>query len=175
LILFEPEYRISLREGEDMKSKLAILMLAAVAVAAAQGSNGYLFFAPGGITSYGHTEMTMQAGGGVDVMLLKGIGANAEIGALWPRQCFADCVIGVLSPGGSYHFLHRKEGKIDPFVGAGYSFVFRAGHLNLFNFGGGANYWFAKRFGLRMEFRDQVYTRYATTHFWGFRAGVAIR
>jgi hypothetical protein len=158
-----------------MNTKVLVLGLVAAAAAMAQSSNGYLYFAPGGVSSYGHTAMTLQAGAGADLLIAKGIGANVEVGAVWPRQCFSDCVVGVFSPGGAYYFRRGKEHKLDPFVNGGYTLMFRQGHENLFYFGGGANYWMTGRVGLRMEFRDQVSTAYSTAHFWGFRLGLAFR
>jgi hypothetical protein len=49
-------------------------------------------------------------------------------------------------------------------------------HENLFNFGGGVDYWMKKRVGLRIEFRDQVWSGPSqTSHFWGARFGVTVR
>ncbi|HUP04947.1 MAG TPA: hypothetical protein VMU19_13215 [Bryobacteraceae bacterium] len=164
-----------------MRKKLVVLLLMAAAAGVAQSSSGYVFFAPGGVSSMGYTSMTLHAGFGVDAVIAKGIAGNIEIGGLWPRQCFSDCVVGVFSPGGSYHFLHRKDRKLDPFAGGGYSRIFRDGHVNLYYFGGGLNYWAAKHFGVRAEFRDHVHAeRYYSyfgfvEHYWGFRMGLAIR
>lgn len=67
---------------------------------------------------------------------------------------------------------------MDPFVTAGVG----AGTLNIFggsgtlvNYGGGVNYWFRQRLGLRLELRDMVTLNkgYKSRHFWGFRAGLA--
>jgi hypothetical protein len=66
--------------------------------------------------------------------------------------------------------------KADPFVSAGYTLMFRAGHANLVHFGGGLTYWFHSRFGSRLEFRDHVHTGDgAAPHYWGFRMGLALR
>jgi len=52
--------------------------------------------------------------------------------------------------------------------------MFRSGHLNLFNFGGGLNYWLSCRLGARIELRDHVYSASsASAHCWGFRFGLA--
>ena len=57
----------------------------------------------------------------------------------------------------------------------GYSLIFRSGHENLANFGGGFNYWFHSRLGARFEFRDQMNTTGTIGHFWGVRFGLAFR
>lgn len=154
----------------------ALYLLLAISAGSlyAQRSNGYIFFAPGGVSCCGQTAMTLQAGVGGEAVLAKGIGIGAELGAVGTRRYFANSVMGVFSPNGYYHFVHGKEAKVDPFVTAGYTLLFRSGHVNEFNFGGGANYWFADRLGLRLEFRDQVYraSGFATLHYWGVRFGL---
>lgn len=152
-----------------------VLLLAWTCPVQAQPSNGYVFFAPGGVTCCGHTAMTLQFGVGGEAVLGKGIGVGAEIGAVGTRQYFGDSVVGVLSPNGYYHFVHGKGIKIDPFVTGGYTLIFRSGHANLFNFGGGLNYWFRTRLGGRFEFRDQVHTDGSSVHYWGVRFGLAFR
>jgi hypothetical protein len=155
--------------------KLLFLMLLVIAAAAAQSSSGYLFMAPGGVSGSGHTTMTLHAGGGMDAIFGKGIGMNLELGGIWPRECFADCVLGAFSAGGAYYFRRGKDQRLDPFVNGGYSLLFRQGRENLFYVGGGANYWISRRVGIRVEFRDHVATHYSATQFWGFRVGLALR
>jgi hypothetical protein len=154
--------------------RLAALLIVMSAVAVAQSSNGYVFVAPGGVTCCGHTESTIHLGGGGDIILAKGLGVNLEIGALAPRHDFYSAV-GVFSPGGACYFRRGKDLKLEPFVNGGYSLMFRSGHQNLFYFGGGVNYWLARRVGLRFELRDHVSRSYETAHFWGFRLGLALR
>ncbi|MBZ5724848.1 MAG: hypothetical protein LAP87_07605 [Acidobacteriia bacterium] len=155
---------------------LHLLVLAGVFALAlqAQSSNGYLFFAPGGVTCCGTTSMTLHAGVGGEGVIGKGIGIGAELGAVGPRDELADSV-GMFSPNGYYHFVHRKELKADPFVTAGYTLMFRSGHANLFNFGTGLNYWFLNHLGARVEFRDHVYHSGRAVHYWGVRFGLAFR
>jgi hypothetical protein len=141
----------------------------------AQSSNGYVFFAPGGVTCCGHTETTLQAGVGGEFVFWRGLGIGAEFGAVGASRDFAYSAMGVISPDLSYHFVHKDGARVDPFVTAGYTLMFRSGVANLYNAGGGANYWFHKRLGARLEFRDQVYTSGGTLHYWGFRFGLAFR
>lgn len=163
-----------------LRASLWILLLAGAAWA--QGSNGYVFFAPGGVSCCGHTAMTVQFGAGGEAVLGWGIGVGAEIAALGTRQDFADSVVGAFSPNGYYHFVHGRRAKADPFVTAGYTLLFRSGHTNLFNFGGGVNYWFRPKLGARVEFRDFVYHsgggfgfNGTTINYWGVRVGLAFR
>ena len=160
-----------------MKRVLAVatLFLAVSTAARAQRSHSYLFLAPGGVSSSGHTAMTLHLGAGVDAVLFKGFGVGAELGALGPREDFAGNVLGVASVNGYYHFLHGRP-KADPFVTAGYTVMFRSGSINLFNFGGGLNYWFVPRLGLKVELRDHVYSpQRSSVHYWGIRLGLAFR
>jgi hypothetical protein len=132
---------------------------------------GYVFFAPGGLVEEGHYMGTATFGGGGEVLLYKGIGAGADLGYMAPWRDFS-AGIGLLSANGSYHFM--RNSKVSPFVAAGYSLGFREGHANLFNFGGGAHWWISDRFGLRMEFRDHVYSG-SNLHFLEGRIGLSIR
>jgi hypothetical protein len=156
-------------------NRVAFLMLTICGIAAAQSSSGYVYFAPGGATVSGQTAMTFQMGAGGDFILGKGIGLGAEIGAVGPRQNFGMGALGVLSPDLSYHFVRGKERTIDPYITGGYTMFFRGAIENLFNFGVGTNCWFASKVGLKVEFRDQVYTQGGTAQFWGLRLGVAFR
>ena len=53
----------------------------------------------------------------------------------------------------------------------------RSGAINGVNFGGGVNYWFRERVGLRLEFRDQVGIELEgpSSHFYGLRVGLSFR
>jgi hypothetical protein len=134
---------------------------------------GYFFFAPGGIFEGGYHVGTAHFGGGGEVLPYKGIGIGAEAGYLTPWRDFSQG-IGLASVNGSYHFMRNRS--VSPFVTAGYSLAFREGHANLFNFGGGVNWWFADRVGVRLEFRDHIYT-YGThrADYLGGRIGFAFR
>jgi hypothetical protein len=144
-------------------------------VAAAQHSNGYVFIAPGAVTGGGESMSTLHFGGGGEAILGKGIGFAAEIGAIGPTRALGES-IGAASLNGSFHFMRRKDRRVDPYVTAGYTLIFRSGTENLFNVGGGLNYWFANRLGLKVELRDHVMSECCgTAHFWGVRAGIAFR
>ena len=153
----------------------AVLLCLLTGMLRAQPSNGYVFFAPGGVTCCHNTSMTLQFGVGGEAVLWKGVGLGAEIGALGTRQYFSDTVMGAFSPNGYYHFKHGEDLKSDPFVTGGYTLLFRSGHANLANFGGGLTYWFHSRLGARVEIRDQLNTTGTIGHFWGVRFGLAFR
>lgn len=150
---------------------LILLVCASARFATAQehSGEGYLFFAPGVITSPGNSTGSLHLGGGGEGFLHKGIAAAAELGYLAPWDDF-DGGIGILSLDGQYHF--NRGQKVVPFVTAGYSLAFRSGHANLFNYGVGANIWMRANKGLRLEFRDHVDTN---NHYIDFRIGYAFR
>lgn len=142
---------------------------------------GYIFL---GVGSGTVTPRFEHVGGGGEVLLFRGIGVGGELGAMgWPAEGE-----GVISVGPSYHFLHAfHKSKIDPFVQVGYTGTFAGdtpiagGNGILFNFGGGMNYWFFKKVGLRLEFRDYVHhisffpAGGITDQYWGVRIGLTVR
>jgi hypothetical protein len=163
-----------------MRHSLALpilLLLLSAETCLAQHSNGYVFFAPGGISCCGHTDASLHLGVGGEAVLGWGLGLGAEIGGLGTRRYFTDSVFGVFSPNGYFHLLQRRSSRVDPFVTGGYTLFFRSGHANLFNVGGGLNVWLAGRLGARLEFRDHIWddTSGPAVHYWGVRFGLAFR
>ena len=164
----------------QVRHLFSLLVLTGITLGAAHGqsSNGYFFAAPGGATCCGSTLTTVQLGGGGEFAFGKGVGAGAELSALDVRQSLfalgGNTWTGVFSPNGYYHFVHDRSGRFDPFVTAGYTLLFRSGTANLFNFGGGAMFWFSDHLGVRLEFRDHLGGN-PTVNYWGFRFGIALR
>jgi hypothetical protein len=139
------------------------------AMAQEQNAEGYLFFAPGVITSRVNSSASVHFGGGGEGFLHKGFAAGAELGYLAPWRDFGGG-LGIFSLDGQYHFARGQ--KVMPFVSAGYSLGFHSGHINLFNYGLGANIWMKHNRGLRLEFRDHVDS---SNHYIDFRIGYAFR
>ncbi|MFN0112667.1 MAG: hypothetical protein ACKVZH_27735 [Blastocatellia bacterium] len=136
---------------------------------------GYVFVAPGGIVSADGGTGTMHFGIGGEGLIKGGFGVGGEIGGLAPIRSFSSG-IGVFSAGANYHFQNAsKSGKVVPFVNGGYTLFFRDGVANGVHFGGGANYWFKERVGLRFEVRDHVAVEYPDAHYIGFRVGLTFR
>jgi len=151
---------------------LLVATASSVATARAQGAYGYVFGAPGAASCCGESKGTFHVGGGGEFITPIGIGVGGEIGFLGPWDSFGDG-LGVLSLNGSYHF-GRGNSRLRPFVTGGYSLLFREGSANLWNVGGGVQYWFREGLALRVEFRDHVDTEYGETgHFWGVRVGLS--
>lgn len=134
---------------------------------------GYVFFAQGAIVGDGYSTATAHFGGGGEGFLYKGLGLGVEGGYLTPWQDFGSG-IGVVSVNGSYHF--NRDRKLSSFVSGGYSLGFRSDTANLFNLGGGVNYWFGDKVGLRLEFRDHIYSeRESNEHYLSARIGLSFR
>lgn len=135
--------------------------------------HGYAFGAVGGAT--GSSDPLFHVGAGGERLLYKGFGVGGELGYLWVGES-PDVGLGVLSADAQYHFLKAsRSGKVVPFVTGGYSLLFRSGALNGVNLGGGVNYWFKERVGLRFEVRDHFLPQNVDTHFVGFRVGITFR
>ena len=134
---------------------------------------GYVFIAPSGFTS-GATA-GLHFGGGGEGLVYKGLGVGGELGYAAPFERF-NSGLGVASINGSYHFKNATaSGKLVPFVTGGYSLLFRSATANAFNFGGGVNYWFKERVGLRVEFRGHVPQSSEISRIYGFRVGLSFR
>ena len=133
---------------------------------------GYGFYSIGAITCNGDSIATMHVGGGGEVMAYRGIGLGAELGYLTPHRDWA-AGMGVLSLDGSYHF--SRHSKWVPFVNGGYTLGLRSGHGSAINYGGGVNYWYRPKQGIRVEFRDIVDPHLLKCHGWGMRIGFAFR
>jgi len=159
-----------------MAAVCAVALSLAAGTARAQGSaTGYVFGATGQLRFEDFSVTTFHAGGGGEYLIGGLVGVGAEIGYLAPTRDWGEG-IGVFSTNGSLHF--RRTGKVIPYVTAGYSMLFDTldDRLNAFNVGGGVNYWFARRAGLRLELRDHIHSADGTAlHWWGFRFGVSFR
>lgn len=153
------------------------LLAATNLTAAAQSYNGHGYFyysldAPSG----GNLAQMMSTGAGGEVFVYKGLAAGAELSYLFPR-IEPGIGVGLLNLNGAWHFVNRGHTrKFVPFVTAGYTLGFRGGTANLFNWGGGATYWFTHRAGLRTEVRVYEYVGAYYQHFdTSLRFGVQIR
>jgi hypothetical protein len=156
---------------------VAALMMLIPVLASAQSQDvgrtqGYVFIAPGVRTS--GTSAQLHVGGGVDALVYKGVGIGAELGYNGRLQAMRSG-FGIFSVNGSYHLTENARPKqFDPFVTGGYSLFFRSGTANALNFGVGTNYWFSRKTGLRLEFRDNVPFG-GGGNFIGFRIGLTFR
>lgn len=157
---------------------MAMIMMVSITGRAQSGSDskaiGVVFGAPG-VAANGGSSATIHVGAGAEGLVYKGLGIGGEIGYLAPTSSLGDG-FGVLSVNGSYHFRNATaSGKVVPFVTGGWSLAFRSGSANGVNFGGGIDYWFKDRLGLRFEVRDHVFNDFSSTHLVGFRVGLSFR
>ena len=134
---------------------------------------GYVFFGPGATS--GSSTTWVNFGGGGEGFVKGGLSVGGEIAGYTPASRF-DEGFGILSANAGYHFLKAsKSGKVVPFASGGYSLFFRNSAASGVNFGGGVDYWFKERIGLRFEVRDHVLVEYPDTHYAGFRVGLTFR
>ena len=164
-----------IERGRGAWGRFALLALAllagAIAAHAEAHSNGFLFVAPGVASGNGHTEAAWNAGVGGEGVFLRHFGLGAELGALRVGGDVGN-LYGLVSLNGLAHF--GASGKTDPFVTMGYSSLFQiTGQNSFINFGGGVNYWFAPRLGLKLEFLDHARSGSGLTNLATFRFGIA--
>jgi hypothetical protein len=135
---------------------------------------GYFFVAPGFAAGEGTPTSTWQLGGGGEYRFYKGFAAGAEIGGLGSLDD-CSCGLGIFSLNGYYHIPNAtRSGKLVPFLTAGYTAAGTSEWSERWvNVGGGADYWFKNRLGLRVEFRDQMDPNHSRMlHFAGARVGL---
>jgi len=147
-------------------------------MAAGQSGNGYLSVGGGSSTGagcctyQGDNGFAQYAAGG-EFVAAQTIGFGAEFGGVKKNNSFV-----FLSLDASFHLFHNAAtGKLDAFVTGGYTYA-----SDLFtsakgaNFGVGLNYWLARHWGVRAEFRDMVFSSgMPTANFWAVRGGIAFR
>jgi len=154
---------------EVLKSAiLGLLILALVpCVGRAQSSDyskghGYAYFAPGGrVTSGSGSRATIHMGGGYERFFTRHVGAGAEPGFLGTVEPDDRQVFTTSWGTFSLNFVARLRAKDEntrtkPFVTGGYTLMVRNEADSGVNFGGGFNWWFEKRVGLRVEVRDHL-------------------
>ena len=138
---------------------------------------GYGFFGIGAASWEGSTEGTWHAGGGGEAVFRDAFAVGAEMGYLGWLEEGGDG-LGILSVNGAYHFGGgANAGRWRPFVTGGYTLGFDGDVTeNLFNVGGGVDFWMKPKVGLRLEFRDHIWSEDGdAVHFWGVRVGITFR
>jgi hypothetical protein len=160
---------------------LAIVLLMMFAVGASAQSPrehrgyGYGFAAPGASVVDGGSNATLHLGVGGEGLVYKGLGVGGEIGYIGSMTEMGSG-FGVGSANASYLFRSAgSSSKLDPFVTGGYSLGFRSEASSGFNVGGGVNYWFKERVGLRIEVRDHVFPEFGNMNLIGVRLGITFR
>jgi len=168
--------------GRDLSVAFVLLLNLSIG-ASAQQSRSYVygFAGPLVVPRSAFTRWDgsfLHVGGGGEANLTKRFGLGGEIGVLAPLTNPNAITTGLLSVNPTYHFLATgSQEKADPFVTGGLSIPFGRGAGAALNYGGGMNYWLKPRFGLRVEFRDHLWSPEAgeTIHFLDVRFGIVFR
>jgi len=131
-----------------MKLILAFFLACITLLAQAPRAQGHAFF--GFDNPPSDNFGANSAGGGADIFIYKGAAFSPSAGWVFNRGNVGRGA-GVLTLNGSYHFL-RGKGRFEPFVTGGYGALTNFGDsVSMYNYGGGAQYWFTKRLGVRAE------------------------
>ena len=102
------------------------------------------------------TVHTLGAGG--EVFVYRGLAAGGEGGYGWAQDALS-AGAGLFSAGPSYHFKGQGHSRrVVPFVGGGYSMLFRQMSVNGGNLGAGITIWPAQHVGIRLEGRWYHFT-----------------
>jgi hypothetical protein len=153
-----------------MRTLLVIAFVTIFGAAADAQVVGYGIAGPAGAVGFVNTRsVTFHAAGGAEAFLGKYFTLGAE-GGLFDRLI-------TVSVNGAIHAT-GEEGMV-PFVTAGYTRLGVSdgeGGANAWNIGAGADAWLSRHAGIRFELRDHIrLDDRGHTHYWSFRAGVAIR
>ncbi len=131
--------------------------------------NGYLGW--GGAFAAG-SKPAGNFGIGMDIRIWRGLGASGELGLI----AAGGDALGMASLNATYQFNRspfRQKGIV-PFITGGYTSASTgeagAGGANI---GGGINWWFSKRLGLRFDVRDYYFRD--EVNFVVLRAGISFR
>ncbi len=142
----------------------------------AQESNkprpGYFLFAAPGAQSDSGT-FTAQVGVGAEGYLYRGFGLGFDAGGIWDTFEWNF----MMSLNTLYNFNTRDKSKLSPFLIGGVTGI-SSGERGLdggINFGGGIQYWFVDRIGLRAEFRDHIITSGRNQHYPQCRIAIVFR
>jgi hypothetical protein len=114
--------------------------------------NGHVYFAAGACQ---HGYKHVGIGGGGEGFVWRGLAIGGDLG----YHYFVDDVgFGLMSLHIGYHFVDRKRPKrLDPFMNVTLLGAYLANGLGpAGSLGGGLNYWFRPRIGLRTEVRFQA-------------------
>jgi len=126
-------------------------------------------------------------GGGGEVRIGKRFSLSGEVGTFLDENGELYNLKGRdwgvrFSIGPSYHFARRFDQKFDPFLAGGISARAYYGDTGmnwshrtdrLFYFGGGINYWFSPRYGVKLEFLDHAWpTKGTSLHYMDMRMGI---
>ena len=132
---------------------------------------GNIYFAPTIYRDSGGTSTATHVGGGVEVY-----SKRHKIGFSLDGGFYLGGDLESMSISPAMAFFIPGEGRIDPFVKGGVTFLVLGESTATLGFlGAGLDWWFQDRFGFRFEFRDQFWLESFDTHFFEFRGAFVIR
>lgn len=142
--------------------------------------SAFSYVAPGGVAVNQGGSSSLEIGGGGNVFIYRGLGLEADVGALrfGSRDAQGQRVhrwTGMFTLDVIYAFQWSAEQKVCPFLIAGATGIPVFDVSGGYNFGGGIHYWFGRNYGLRMEFRDHVRSGIRTYHDIQARIALAFR
>ena len=147
--------------------KLIFLLLASVFALSAQTPRAQAYGYFGFDNPTGHNFEYNSVGAGADVFVYTGAAFSPSAGYLFANGNDGG-KLAIVTVNGSYHFL-RGKGPFEPFVTAGYgAYANLGGGQSMFNYGGGANYWFKEHIGVRAEvlnFQTRTYRELTSIRF----------
>lgn len=113
--------------------------------------SGYVAMGVGGCI---HNVANVSVVGGGDAFVFRGLALGGEIG-YYQFVENRGAGFGVTALNVGYHFVNRQRpGRVEPFVSAGVlGAAFRGSAVAAGSVGGGINYWFSRKAGLRLEGR----------------------
>jgi len=167
------------------KARLGILIILLMPLSGlAQHSGSYVYGIAGPVVvpqsafTRWNGDFIHVAGGG-EGRITNRFGLGGEAGVLIPVTNDEAVTTGLLSVTPAFHFISRESrSKFDPFAVGGVSILLGAGGAGglAIHYGGGLNYWFKRRLGLRCEFRDHVWSPESgeTVHLVDFRFGIVV-
>lgn len=160
---------------------LTMLLVSSSAAAQVPSSYVYAFGGPVIVPKSAFTRWNgdfVHVGGGGEGRLIDRFAIGGEIGVLKPVTNKYAITSGLASVTPAFHFTAKdSKHKFDPFVDGGVSLLIARGGAIAIHYGGGANYWLRRRFGLRFEFRHHIFSPESgeAVHLVGFRVGIVFR
>lgn len=133
---------------------LAVMLFASPALAqdvSGVNTRGFVFVAPGTYTGY-DSETMLRFGGGIETVARNGLGFAFDAGWLTTTRGLEN---GITSVSGAMLYEFPLDRPVRPYLRGGAGLIAnRSGSEAFWNIGGGINYWFRDRHGLKVEVRD---------------------
>jgi hypothetical protein len=153
-----------------MKTPILLIVMAGLAAplgAETVGDKPYYGsgYAVLGLGSCVHGVGNVSVAAGGEGFLYRGLTLGGEIG----HYRFVErssSGFGIAGVNAGYHFVNRRRpGRVEPFVSGGLAAAFRSAVTPGVTFGGGVNYWFSRRVGVRLEGRGYGFAGEAIAKF----------